>query len=459
MRMDVLKYAHDLSWRDFLGAGGRDGLRRLSLTQHLLMLALIPTVLLLASFFLLQVADRMRATEPAGLGRGLAAVRLMAAAAEFGVYFRHPEQLEQIIDTLSGLDELAAVSIYDNSGRVLVQRGQMAIATKEQLLAVRKAGLLEERSGRMAIAAPVMAAQAAREEGVISAFYSLTSPQPGGWVVLELDSTALAPPDGGPMSRFALLVLVTLVGSACMALRLALALKDSMATVSDAVQRIRAGHWEVRVPLNGANRELRSLQEDFNALAGSLDETRQAMRVDIEEAAGHFAYQAMHDHLTGLLNRRAFDEALAEALLPTRRLADRCALCYIDLDYFKMVNDLGGHAAGDALLCEVASLIRQGVRAEDQTFRIGGDEFGVILRGCSVEAAMRIAESLCRSIAELQFEAEGRRFMVSASCGLVIIDEGVDSPLSAMKMADAACYAAKREGRNQVVLREEGLGD
>ncbi|MCB1946944.1 MAG: GGDEF domain-containing protein, partial [Thauera sp.] len=120
-------------------------------------------------------------------------------------------------------------------------------------------------------------------------------------------------------------------------------------------------------------------------------------------------------------------------------------------DHFKAVNDSCGHAAGDKLLGELGVLLKGRLRAEDEVFRIGGDEFAAILRGCGSEDARRIAEGLCTAIAAHAFECEGRTFRVGASIGVARMDPELQEVDALMIAADQACYAAKHGGRGHVV--------
>lgn len=456
MAMDLHKFAHEVKWRELSRAACPQCLRHLSLTQHLLLLALTPLLCLLAVFFLLQEIEPRPSPLPARLAQGVAAVRLLAATVEAGVYFQRPQQLDQIIDALGGAANVTGLAIYDHAGRPLVERGRRGIATRERVRRVRAAGFIDERDGRMAFAAPVMSMPSSVEDGIGDALFTVVEPKAAGWVLMEFDTAAPAQGEFHVPPSHALLIVAALAGSTWAALRLAHAWGDPMSRIADAVRRARLGQWDVRLTVDAAGREMRQLQEGFNGLAGALDDARRSVQAGIDEATDRLAYQATHDHLTGLPNRRAFDAALDEAVAASRRVSDRCVLCFIDLDFFKAVNDAGGHAAGDALLREVAGLIQQGVRAGDLTSRIGGDEFALLLRNCSADDARRIADSLCHAISALRFRWEGREFVVSASFGLAEIDASVDSRAAALRIADDACYAAKREGRNQVVLGHAG---
>jgi diguanylate cyclase (GGDEF)-like protein/PAS domain S-box-containing protein len=162
------------------------------------------------------------------------------------------------------------------------------------------------------------------------------------------------------------------------------------------------------------------------------------------------SWQASHDALTGLANRREFEYRLAQLLARMLRQPGRHALMFIDLDQFKLVNDTCGHAAGDELLRQVCQQLQQHLREGDTLARLGGDEFGVILENCPPDAALRVAESLRRAVQDLRFAWGGRPFSISASIGLVQVPPGQTSLAELLRTADVACYAAKERGRNRV---------
>ncbi|HTX05347.1 MAG TPA: EAL domain-containing protein [Steroidobacteraceae bacterium] len=166
------------------------------------------------------------------------------------------------------------------------------------------------------------------------------------------------------------------------------------------------------------------------------------------------SYQASHDALTGLINRREFDNRLHATVLSAQRGEGTYALLYIDLDQFKVVNDTCGHQAGDRLLRDVTGLLQSRVRASDTIARLGGDEFGVLLEGCTVEQSTRIAEGVRQSIRDYRFVWGASTLSVGASVGVVQITAETQSVANVMSAADIACYAAKDEGRNRVHLYE-----
>lgn len=162
------------------------------------------------------------------------------------------------------------------------------------------------------------------------------------------------------------------------------------------------------------------------------------------------SWQASHDALTGLLNRREFEYRVSQLLERLQHEQRRHALMFLDLDQFKVVNDTSGHAAGDELLRQVCTELQAHLREGDTLARLGGDEFGVILENCPADAAERIAEALRRSVEALRFVWNGRPFAISVSVGLVQVSEGHSTLEALLRTADMACYSAKEKGRNRV---------
>ncbi|MBZ0093787.1 MAG: EAL domain-containing protein [Sulfuricella sp.] len=168
------------------------------------------------------------------------------------------------------------------------------------------------------------------------------------------------------------------------------------------------------------------------------------------ELAKQLSWQASHDQLTNLINRREFDLRLTRLLDSTTSDHEQHALLYMDLDQFKLVNDTAGHAAGDELLRRLTDKLRAQIQGNDTLARLGGDEFGVLLEHRPLEEALRIANVLRQIVQDFRFQWEGKTFEVGVSIGLVPIAAHSGSATNLMSCADAACYAAKDRGRNRV---------
>ena len=168
------------------------------------------------------------------------------------------------------------------------------------------------------------------------------------------------------------------------------------------------------------------------------------------ELSAKLSYQASHDALTGLINRHEFERRAERLLSTVGQKDDEHALCFIDLDQFKVVNDTCGHMAGDELLRQLGAVVQDAVRQRDTLARIGGDEFGVLMEHCSLEHAHRAAVSLQEAVQDYQFTWEGHVFKVGASIGLVAVTKDISNLSELLKQADAACYMAKDLGRNRI---------
>jgi diguanylate cyclase (GGDEF)-like protein len=176
---------------------------------------------------------------------------------------------------------------------------------------------------------------------------------------------------------------------------------------------------------------------------------------DVTEAqalAHRLSFQATHDALTGLVNRQEFERRLERVLSEARGNDEEYALLYLDLDQFKVVNDTCGHTAGDQLLRQVTAQLHERLRGRDTLARLGGDEFGVLLEHCPLDQALRIATELRDAVQDYRFVWEGKPFSVGVSIGLVPLSTAVGTVAAGLSAADAACYAAKEQGRNRVHL-------
>ena len=167
------------------------------------------------------------------------------------------------------------------------------------------------------------------------------------------------------------------------------------------------------------------------------------------------SWQATHDTLTGLVNRREFEHLVAAALRTAKEEGHVHALLYLDLDQFKIINDTCGHGAGDVLLQLLAKLLQQQMRDSDILARLGGDELGVLLPHCPLDHARMIGDQLRQSIRDFRFVWEQRSFELGVSIGMVEISQDSKSMSELLIAADQACYLAKEQGRNRLHVYQE----
>lgn len=429
-----------------------------SLKQRLLLVVLIPAAVLATAITVLLLVRDTQAMDDAAAERGIAIVSFLAPAAEYGVISGNRANLSGLLQAVLGQRDVAAVAVYNPDGSMLAVSGKPRMVNVDAVLGAARATALERRPERISFAAPVMPTPLVIDD-ILDAdprTAQKVGTTPVGWVYVEVDTRSLIERKRDLVFGTLAVVIVGLAFTAAFALRLARSVAEPLARLVDAVKQMAAGNLEVSVPDSDAGAELNALESGFNAMARSMADAHKTLQARVDEATSLLAHQALHDPLTGLPNRRAFEQALEDAVAVSRRIGDQGVLCFIDLDRFKIVNDTCGHAAGDELLRRIARLIRQRVRAEDLICRIGGDEFALILQGCPPGDALRIAEGLREAVAAFRFTWEGRRFSIGASIGLVRIDGALASASDVLVAADLACYAAKKNGRNRVVEHSDG---
>jgi diguanylate cyclase (GGDEF)-like protein/PAS domain S-box-containing protein len=173
--------------------------------------------------------------------------------------------------------------------------------------------------------------------------------------------------------------------------------------------------------------------------------------------ARQISWQASHDALTELINRREFERRLQATCEHAKDVGVQHTLCYLDLDRFKVVNDTCGHAAGDELLRQISALLKHRVRKTDTVARLGGDEFVILLHQCPLSEATAVAQAIRYSVQAFRFIWQGKTFEVGISIGLIAIDAKAPNAMIAINQADAACYQAKYQGRNRIEVYDRDL--
>lgn len=420
-----------------------------SLKPLLLSAVILPAALLATVISMVFIAFGLRALDTEFEERGLGIVSFLAPAAEYGLISGNRPALDALAFGVLEQRDVVAIAFFDAEVRPLVQSGRLSSTPQATLSEVNSPVILGKHGDRMVLAAPVMALPLAIDD-LMRDVAALDDTSRIGWTVIELDTQSLERSKQDMWFRTLLVTALALSVTAWLATSLAGRFSDVIARLAGAVDALRAGRLDIVVEEASDIRELRTLQQGFNQMARSISESRATLQARVDEATAQLAHLALHDPLTGLPNRRAFEQALDDAVILSRRAGDRDALCFIDLDRFKIVNDTAGHAAGDELLRQVGELIRKHVRASDHLYRIGGDEFVLILRGCGQEEARKIAENLREAVSTLKFDWEGTAFTIGASIGLVRILGEDKSAADILVAADLACYAAKKGGRNQV---------
>ncbi|MBW4550269.1 MAG: EAL domain-containing protein [Aphanocapsa sp. GSE-SYN-MK-11-07L] len=209
-----------------------------------------------------------------------------------------------------------------------------------------------------------------------------------------------------------------------------------------------------RLPIKGED-ELSHLPIAINKMLAALELSQQ----ELWQSRAQYQWQANHDTLTELPNRRQFEQHLQTLLRNIDDLGEKHVVCVLDLDRFKIVNDTCGHAAGDELLRQIGLLIQKQVRKTDLLARLGGDEFGILFGHCALEEAQAIAQSLQKSLQAYRFVWQSKVFTIGASIGLTQITQESAEITNVMTAADLACYAAKNQGGDRIHFYEIGSSD
>jgi diguanylate cyclase (GGDEF)-like protein len=219
-------------------------------------------------------------------------------------------------------------------------------------------------------------------------------------------------------------------------------LRVSVDRLVDGAARFASGDRDHRIDVQ-VPPELHRVAEEFNHMI---------LRIRDSEAA--LADLARRDRLTGLLNRRAYDEAIADALARRQRLNEDVAILLLDIDHFKRINDTHGHVAGDEVLRAIAATVTAQVRQIDKVCRLGGEEFVVILQDANRSAAAIMAERIRGAIEHNPVPVDATPIAVTVSIGVANVDDDGDAA-TLLERADAALYDAKQGGRNRVVIARE----
>ncbi len=224
------------------------------------------------------------------------------------------------------------------------------------------------------------------------------------------------------------------------------------------------GRLVLTAPLATEQTAIGALQVTFQLSGESAERERSTLTYEqmVRDIAQHLAFavrapalraRAMRDGLTGLLSKRTFEDALAEAIAHAQQVREPLSLILLDLDHFKLVNDTHGHPAGDAVLAAAAARIQTSVRGSDSAYRYGGEEFAVLLPGSDADRALSVAERIRERIGRAPVPVDRRRKLpVTASLGVACLGPGRDTSDSLLQAADQALYAAKHAGRNRAVL-------
>ncbi len=424
-------------------------MNRLTLRHRLLLLTLLPSMLIAIALVAYFTASGIRTLEGELRLKGLATVRYLAPVSEYGIIAGQIEALHGLAQATVQESGVKATVIVNQKGRTIAVSGRVSLAADTLRQTVSVAGQVAETADWIAFAAPVR-----RSLNEVDPFFET---QPGkapppdiiGHVFVEFDKTELADRQRELLYRGLLIVGVGLLLLAGLAIFIADNLSRPVQRLVKAVHGMSAGQLDTRVEASSSG-EIGVLEKGFNEMATRVEEVHHSMQARIEEATTQLAFQARHDALTGLLNRREFEHRLGKALASTQAGGEEFAVLFLDLDRFKQVNDTCGYLAGDELLRQFALLFQGRLRDEDTLARIGGDEFCIMLANCSGTRAIQVAEDLCGLAAAYRFIWQDKVFAIGTCIGVTTVNRKVRHINEILSAGDAACHRAKESGRNRV---------
>lgn len=426
-------------------------MNRFNIRQRLLIITLLPSALMAVVLVAFFTMSGLRTLESDLGAHGHSLVRYLAPISEYGIISGQIESLHVLAQTSVQESGAKAAIIVNQKGRALAVSGRVSLGSEHLRKPPAQAGVVAENDNWIAFGAPVM-----RSVSEVDALYEPLAAggenrnEVIGAVFVEFDKGELAQRQRALVLRGLAIVGIGLLLLAMLAIAIADSAAHPVRRLVAAVRAMSTGQFDTRVHADSSG-EFGILERGFNEMAGHIEDVHGSMQERIEEATALLAFQARHDALTGLLNRREFEQRLEKALLNVQAGGEGCSVLFIDLDRFKLVNDTCGHLAGDELLRQISQLFQGRLREEDTLARVGGDEFCILLANCIGARARQVAEDICGLAAAYRFIWQDKVFAIGASIGLSTVNRNVRNITDILAACDAACYLAKESGRNQVV--------
>ncbi len=424
-------------------------------------LAVVPVIIVGVLLFVQLIASKIDDLDESLRTRAVAIARQLAPASEYGVASGNADVLRTLLEKAAIEPDIRGVVVLSDDGHLLAQAGL------GNWNGLSHAGLPTDRILQMEYRDHlVYYAPITRTEVAVEDYASLDEDAARasqterllGWVGLDVSRSATLRSQREAIQRSLAILLAGLAVSLFLAWRIGRQITRPILALTHAVSRIGEGHLDQRVEAD-SNAELGMLQRGVNHMAAHLEAMQGEMQEKIDRATARLVFQASHDALTGLINRREFELRLERALQTALQQGREHALCYMDLDQFKVINDSCGHAAGDELLRQLALLLKGNLRERDTLARLGGDEFALLLENCGIQDALEVADTFRNEVQRFRFKWGDRVFSVGMSVGMVAIDCDSGTAASLLTAADAACYVAKDRGRNQIHLYEKRDSD
>ncbi|MGO9446759.1 MAG: EAL domain-containing protein [Thiobacillaceae bacterium] len=435
---------------------------RPGIQAKVLSLALVPAALISVILVTWLTMNEMDDLDRSLHERAESMTRLLAPACEYGVVTGNREVLGRLLSRALKQPDVQGAAVLSSDGQFIARAGTTDWARMPAATFAVTALSHRDYPHSLIYIGAIRRMDVSVDDHLTTARPSKDGPSTSnpliGWIGLDFSRTATLERQDRVIAQSLLILLTGLAISALVGWRMGRQIAGPILSLSRVVHRRGEGHLNERIESDGPA-EFGILQRGFNAMATHLQAMHEEMQERIAQATARLAYQATHDALTGLVNRREFESRLARALNTSIQQGRTHALCYMDLDQFKVINDTCGHGAGDELLRQLAVALKHELRDRDTLARLGGDEFGLLLENCSQLDALPVAEGFHAAVQRFHFKWDEQIFAIGISIGMVMITPDGGSVANLLSAATAACYVAKHRGRNQIHQYEQGDSD
>lgn len=435
-------------------------MKNLGIKSRVLFLATVPALLFALILVGYAITNIFGFLNKSLHDRGQIIASQLAPAAEYGVIAGNRQVLQQLTEqALAREPDLKSVLIIDNEGELLASSG---VALGKEFIPNILSGDIHtlKQKKEVVFTSPIYRNVVEVDDFSQPNTQNILKPKAQdlekiGYVYVELSYQTLKSIKYNFVGKVFAIGLLGLLLSMLLALRIGRNITHPIQEIARAVNKVREGEL-AQVIGEDSSGELRTLQKGFNSMSASLQHAHDLMQDRINDATSLLRYQAQHDDLTGLINRREFEFRLERCLKSAQEQKTQHVFCYMDLDQFKLVNDTCGHVAGDGLLKQVSTLLAIRMREKDTLARLGGDEFGLLLENCTLTEANHICNIILRIVRDFRFIHDEKIFNVGVSIGLVVINDQFANVSEVIHAADSACFNAKKSGKNQSVLYSDG---
>lgn len=427
-----------------------------------LWLALVPATLISVILVAWLTASKISDLDQSLHDRAEAMARTLAPACEYGVSTGNQEILDHLLASTMREPDVKGIAVFSSDGQIVARAGKTNWAQAPTAMIAGNGVNHLDYPGSLVYFGTIQRTEVSVDDFILTAGKLISQPKTMarsiGWVGLEFSRTSTFAGQRKVIAQSLMILLTGLVISALVGWRMGRQITRPIVSLSRVVRKLGEGHLGERVESDGTG-EFGILQRGINGMAARLQSMHEQMQEKIDQATARLAYQATHDALTGLVNRREFESRLERAVSSSILHGRTHALCYMDLDQFKVINDTCGHMAGDELLRQLALILKCELRDRDTLARLGGDEFGLLLENCSQEDALAVAEEFRAAVQRFHFKWEERIFAIGVSIGMVMVTRESGTVANLLSAADAACYVAKNRGRNRIHLYEQRDSD